>query len=225
MCSDKTCIFAVPPYCNALLPSESSGLLSLSWFRNLKWPFIAIYLANLTLWLTIYTLPKNGFIFSSFWCQRTWRQCSGSLTRRLNFAQISESLQDANTWRIRDRNSSHSDLASRQICLITGLRSFVTRIQRINMQKNRSNHGFIQVLLIWQRIFTSLRKELRINALESVLPNYSRRAFGFEASVDSLQLCLSKPRGSAQRGQTVWAISRWRLEVLKIRVWKARNNY
>jgi hypothetical protein len=58
-------------------------------------------------------------------------------------------------------------------------------------------------------ILTSLRKKLRINALESVFPNYSRGAFGLEASVDSLQLCFGEPRGFAERLQAVWAIS-WR---------------
>jgi hypothetical protein len=95
--------------------------------------------------------------------------------------------------------------------VITDIRSFTACIHHIHMEKDRLNRGFMYALVMRQPILTSLRKELRINAFESVLPNYSRGTFGFEASVDSLQLCLGEPRGSAKGLQTVWAISRWRL--------------
>ena len=86
-----------------------------------------------------------------------------------------------------------------------------TGMHHIKVQKNRLNPGFMQLFAIRQPILTSLRKKLRINALESVFPNYSRGAFGLEASVDSLQLCFGEPRGLAERLQTVWPISRRRL--------------
>lgn len=72
-------------------------------------------------------------------------------------------------------------------------------------------------------ILTSLRKELRVDALESFLPDDSRGAFGLEATIYPLELGLCESCRSAETCQRVRPVS-WRLLLFVFRVCKSKAN-
>ncbi|KAJ4435895.1 hypothetical protein ANN_18515 [Periplaneta americana] len=70
---------------------------------------------------------------------------------------------------------------------------------------------------------TSLRKELRIYALEGVFPDHSRGTLSLEAAVYPLQLCLGEPRRLTQGFQTIWPVAWRRLQILELRICNMRQ--
>lgn len=82
---------------------------------------------------------------------------------------------------------------------------------------------------------TALRKKLRVNHLERVLPDYPSWALGFETAIDPLDFRLTETGSLAEGFQAVWAVTWGCFQIFKFRVcntrasvekvpsWKQRN--
>lgn len=68
-----------------------------------------------------------------------------------------------------------------------------------------------RILLYLKYDLTSLRKKLRIDALESIFSDDSRRTFSLEATIYSLQFGLRESGRSAKACQRIWPVSRYLL--------------